>query len=79
MTASAETNLKSLGITLPDAPMPAANYVPYVLSGDLVYVSGQLPLVDGKLTLTGHVGKDVTTEQAADQARICAINLIALL
>ena len=79
MTASAVTNLKSLGITLPDAPMPAANYVPYVLSGDLVYVSGQLPLVDGKLTLTGHVGKEVTTEQAADQARICAINLIAQL
>jgi enamine deaminase RidA (YjgF/YER057c/UK114 family) len=79
MTASAETNLKSLGITLPDAPMPAANYVPYVMSGDLVYVSGQLPLVDGKLTLTGHVGREVTTEQAADQARICAINLIAQL
>ena len=79
MTASAETNLKSLGITLPDAPMPAANYVPYVLSGDLVYVSGQLPLVDGKLAVTGHVGKEVTTEQAAKQARICAINLIAQL
>ena len=79
MPASAETNLKSLGITLPDAPMPAANYVPYVMSGDLVYVSGQLPLVDGKLTLTGHVGKEVTTEQASDLARICAINLIAQL
>ena len=79
MTASAETNLKSLGITLPDAPMPAANYVPYVVSGDLVYVSGQLPLVDGKLAVTGHVGKEVTTEQAAKQARICAINLIAQL
>ena len=79
MSASAETNLQSLGITLPDAPMPAANYVPYVVSGDLVYVSGQLPLVDGKLSLTGHVGKEVTTEQAAQQARICAINLIAQL
>ena len=79
MSASAETNLKSLGITLPDAPMPAANYVPYVISGDLVYVSGQLPLVGGKLSVTGHVGSDVTTEQAAEQARICAINLITQL
>ena len=45
----------------------------------MVYVSGQLPLVNGKLSVTGHVGKDVTTEQAAKQARQCAINLLAQL
>ena len=79
MATHAEENLKSLGITLPDAPMPAANYVPYVISGDLVYISGQLPLVDGKLSVKGHVGKNVSTDQAAEQARICAINLLAQL
>ncbi|MEC7243018.1 MAG: RidA family protein, partial [Pseudomonadota bacterium] len=43
--SAAETKLQSLGITLPEAPMPAANYVPYVITGDLVFISGQLPLV----------------------------------
>ena len=77
--SAAETKLQSLGITLPEAPMPAANYVPYVITGDLVFISGQLPLVDGKMAHAGHVGKDVTTQEAAEQARICAINLIAQL
>ena len=79
MTSSAVENLSRLGITLPDAPAPAANYVPYVIAGNMVFVSGQLPLVEGKLSVTGHVGKDVTTEQAAKQARQCAINLLAQL
>ena len=79
MTSPAVDNLKRLGITLPDAPAPAANYVPYVVAGSMVFVSGQLPLVDGKLSVTGHVGKDVTTQQAAEQARRCAINLLAQL
>ena len=79
MTSPAIDNLKRLGITLPDAPAPAANYVPYVVTGNMVFVSGQLPLVDGKLSVTGHVGKDVTTQQAAEQARKCAINLLAQL
>ena len=79
MSTSADDNLNRLGITLPDAPAPAANYVPYVVAGNTVYVSGQLPLVDGKLSVTGHVGKEVSTEQAAQQARQCAINLLAQL
>ena len=79
MSTSADDNLNRLGITLPDAPAPAANYVPYVVAGNMVYVSGQLPLVDGKLTVTGHVGKNVSTEEAAAQARLCAINLLAQL
>jgi len=77
--SAAETKLQSLGITLPEAPMPAANYVPYVITGDLVFISGQLPLVDGKMAYTGHVGKDVSTDEAAQQARLCAINLLAQL
>lgn len=79
MSTSADDNLNRLGITLPDAPAPAANYVPYVVAGNMVYVSGQLPLVDGKLSVTGHVGKNVSTEEAACQARLCAINLLAQL
>ena len=79
MSTSADDNLNRLGITLPDAPAPAANYVPYAVAGNMVYVSGQLPLVDGKLTVTGHVGKNVSTEEAAAQARLCAINLLAQL
>ena len=79
MTLSAVDNLNRLGITIPDAPAPAANYVPYIIVGNMVYVSGQLPLVNGKLSVTGHVGKDVTTKQAAEQARQCAINLLAQL
>ncbi|MGB0809819.1 MAG: RidA family protein [Candidatus Puniceispirillaceae bacterium] len=79
MSTSADDNLNRLGITLPDAPAPAANYVPYVVAGNMVYVSGQLPLVDGKLSVTGHVGKNLSTEEAAGQARLCAINLLAQL
>ena len=79
MSTSADDNLNRLGITLPDAPAPAANYVPYVVAENMVYVSGQLPLVDGKLSVTGHVGKNVSTEEAAGQARLCAINLLAQL
>lgn len=79
MSTSADANLDRLGITLPDAPAPAANYVPYVIARNMVFISGQLPLVDGKLSVTGHVGKDVSTDEAAQQARLCAINLLAQL
>ena len=79
MSTSADDNLNRLGITLPNAPAPAANYVPYVVAGNMVYISGQLPLVDGKLSVTGHVGNNVSTQEAAGQARLCAINLLAQL
>lgn len=76
---TADENLARLGITLPDAPAPAANYVPYVIAGDMVFISGQLPFVDGKLQCTGQVGDAVSPEQAAEQARLCAINILAQL
>ncbi len=79
MISLAEQNLASLGIILPDAPAPAANYVPFVIVADIVYVSGQVPFINGDLQVTGIVGHDVTVEQAAGEARVCAINLLAQL
>ena len=69
--------LAELGLTLPTVVPPLASYVPAVQSGNCVYVSGQLPMVEGKLPLTGKVGAEVTPEQATDLARICALNALA--
>ncbi|SEW31491.1 Enamine deaminase RidA, house cleaning of reactive enamine intermediates, YjgF/YER057c/UK114 family [Aliiroseovarius sediminilitoris] len=71
-----ETRLADLGVTLPDAPAPAANYVPYVKIGDLVHVSGQISMKDGAF-LTGKLGKTMTAEEGAQAARSCAISLLA--
>lgn len=71
-----ETKLKELGITLPDAPAPAANYVPFVQVGDIVYVSGQIS-ADTNGFIKGKLGDDMTTEEGAAAARACAINLLA--
>ncbi|MEO0411910.1 MAG: RidA family protein [Pseudomonadota bacterium] len=72
-----EQALKSAGLALPPAAAPAANYVPYVLEGDTVYVSGQLPLIDGSLVATGRVGESVDIETATKAAQACALNIIA--
>jgi len=71
-----ETKLKELGITLPDAPAPAANYVPFVQVGDIVYVSGQIS-ADANGFIKGKLGDDMTTDEGAVAARACAINLLA--
>lgn len=71
-----ETRLADMGITLPDAPAPAANYVPYVLVGDVLYVSGQLPKY-GDRTIVGKLGDDLDIETGAEAAKFCAINLLA--
>lgn len=73
-----EARLAELGITLPDAAAPAANYVPYVQSGNLVFISGQLPFKDGAL-ITGKVGADVEVEVGQAAARACGLALIAQL
>jgi enamine deaminase RidA (YjgF/YER057c/UK114 family) len=75
--ADAYARLAELGLTLPRVAPPVAAYVPAVQSGNHVYVSGQLPIVDGKLAQTGKVGGDVSPEQGADLARICALNALA--
>ena len=69
--------LAELSIELPSVAPPAASYLPAVRSGSFVYTSGQLPLVDGKLTVRGKVGADVTPDVGARQARICALNALA--
>ena len=78
MSAVAD-RLAALGLAVPAVAPPVAAYVPAVRSGNLVFTSGQLPSVDGKLLATGKVGADVTQEQAADLARQCALNAIAAL
>jgi len=75
--SGAAERLAALGLTLPPVAAPVAAYVPAVRSGNYVYVSGQLPLVDGKLQATGKVGASIGAEEAAALARICALNGLA--
>ncbi|MCC6719598.1 MAG: RidA family protein [Acetobacteraceae bacterium] len=79
MAGRIDAKLAALGITLPTPATPVANYVPFVRTGDLVVISGQLPMQDGKLALTGKVGEAVSVEQAVAGARLAAINLFAQL
>ena len=75
--SSPEQQLAALGITLPSAPAPAASYVPFVRSGNLLYTAGQLPSVEGQLAATGLVGGEVDLATAISCAHICAINVMA--
>ena len=72
-----ESKLAELGLVLPEVVPPLASYVPAVQSGEYVFTSGQLPMVAGKLGLTGKVGAEVTSDEAKQQARICALNALA--
>src|SRR5580692_5125134 len=69
--------LAALGLTLPPVTAPLAAYIPAVRTGSYVYVSGQLPVVDGKLPATGRVGDAVSAQDAAGLARTCALNALA--
>jgi enamine deaminase RidA (YjgF/YER057c/UK114 family) len=71
------TRLAELGLRLPEVPQPLAAYVPAVRTGNLVYSSGQVPVVDGSLVATGKVGAEVSPEDAAACARIAALNGLA--
>ena len=73
-----ESRLAELGVTLPDAPLPAANYVPWVVSGKTVYISGQISQNSAGL-IKGRLGADMTVEQGAEAARCCAISILAQL
>jgi len=72
-----DERMKELGIGLPQVAKPVASYVPAVLSGAYVFVSGQLPMVDGKLKAEGRVGEEITVDGARDCARIAALNGLA--
>ena len=77
---SVEAKLKELGIEIPPAPAPAANYVPYAIEGKLVFIAGQVPRgADGKLKFIGKVGKDLTEKEGYDAARLCVLNALAQL
>ena len=74
-----DERLGELGIKIPEAAAPVANYVGYVRTGNLVFVSGQVPLRDGSFEYQGIVGDDISLEEATSAARLCAINIIAQL
>lgn len=76
---SFEEKLKQLGIELPELPKPLGSYVPFVRTGNLVFISGMLPLENGKLLFAGRVGERVSLDEAVQAARRSAINAIAVL
>ncbi len=77
MISVIDQKLASLNIQLPPSVMPAANYIPYTVANNLVFVSGTLPMKDGKPQDIGKVGREFTIEQAQGTARLCGINILA--
>ncbi|WP_428492863.1 RidA family protein [Rhodopila sp.] len=77
MAGRIEATIAELGITLPRPMSPLANYVPYVVTGRLVVVSGQVPAIDGEIAITGKVSWGVSLDQAKQAARLCFINVLA--
>lgn len=74
---SIAARLTELGITLPVPPAPVAAYVPFVRAGDMLFISGQIPVLDGKVQCTGRLGKQVELAAGQEAARLCAINILA--
>ncbi|WP_436641261.1 RidA family protein [Microbaculum sp. FT89] len=79
MSDTVESRLAAMGITLPTPPAPAANYVPFVKTGNLVYCSGQVPMGPNGIEHVAKLGADYTIEQGMAAARLCAINLLAVM
>ena len=77
MAGTIEARLAELGITLPTAAAPVANYVPTVRSGNMLYVSGQVTLRDGKPQHLGKLGAGIDVDEGAQAARLCALNIVA--
>lgn len=77
MTGQILARLKELGVVLPDPAAPVANYIPAIRTGNLLFISGQLPIDQGSELITGKLGADTDVEQGMAAARICAINILA--
>src|SRR5579862_5772943 len=77
MAGTCEARLTAMGITLPPAPAAVGAYVPFTCAGNLLFISGQLPLKEGKLSCTGLLGTDLTIEQGQQAARLAATNALA--
>jgi enamine deaminase RidA (YjgF/YER057c/UK114 family) len=77
MTGKIDARLNALGISLPTPPAPVASYVPYVVSGNLVFISGQVTVAADGLKYIGIVGKDLSLDEGKAAARLCAINVLA--
>ncbi len=74
-----EENLKNLGIIIPDAPKPLGAYRPVVISGNIIFVSGQLPIEKGKLKYKGKVGSDISLDDGVHASKIAAINILSVM
>lgn len=77
MSDTIHQRLRGLGIELPPPAAPAANYVPFVITGNLLFIAGQLPMDDGAVAVTGKLGAEVSIEEGQRAARLCALNLLA--
>jgi len=77
MAGVIDTRLVALGIELPDAPLPAANYVPYVITGNLIYIAGQIPTSNGEVKFIGKLGSNLQIDDGISAARLCILNVIA--
>ena len=74
-----EKNIKNLELKIPSMALPVANYVPYKILDNILYISGQAPIKEGKLIYKGKVGKDITEKDGIDAAKLCCINIISAL
>lgn len=77
MSAEIDLRLKDAGITLPEAAAPAANYVPFVINGSMLYISGQLPMENGALAVTGQLATSADVASGQRAAELCAVNILA--
>lgn len=75
----AKDRLKKMGLSLPEPPQPAGSYTRAVRSSNLLFISGQLPIVKGVVQQGGIVGEDITTDQGQEAARLCALNALSVL
>jgi enamine deaminase RidA (YjgF/YER057c/UK114 family) len=79
MTTSFDAQLAALGLVLPAPPKPVATYIPVVKVGDLLFLSGMIPLRDGSLIMAGKLGQEISIEQGYEGAKICLLNALAVI